>query len=155
MYLEYVDEMRCKFCVSEAFRKSGFTRGKQRYFCKSCERNQVVGDNREKHSKIERYVAVVLYLEGNGFRRIARILHQIFGVRIHDPLIIQWIKKLGFEIRSATSLASKCEKIPLLEMDELYTYIKKKRIRSEYGLLLIETGCVLLDLKSVTQARKL
>jgi hypothetical protein len=40
----------------------------------------------------------------------------------------------------------------ILELDELYTYIKKNRIKSEYGLLLIETGCVLLDLKSVTQA---
>jgi hypothetical protein len=57
-----------------------------------------------------RYVAVVLYLKGNGFRRIARILRQIFGVRIHDPLIIHWIKKLGFEIRNAASLTSKREK---------------------------------------------
>jgi hypothetical protein len=59
---------------------------------------------------MERYVAMVLYLEGNGFRRIARILHQIFGVRIHDPPIIHWIKKLGLEIRSAILLASKREK---------------------------------------------
>jgi transposase-like protein len=146
--------MKCKFCGSEALRKSGFTREKQRYFCKNCERNQIAGDNREKHSPMEKYAAVVLYLEGNGFRSIARILRQIFGVRIHDPLIIQWIKKLGFGIKSASSLASKCEKIPLLEMDELYTYIKKKRIRSECGLLLVETGCVLLNFKSETQASK-
>jgi hypothetical protein len=39
-------------------------------------------------------------------------------------------------------------------MDELYTYIKKNRIKSEYGLLLIETGYVLLDLKSEMQALK-
>ncbi|MDR1334841.1 MAG: hypothetical protein LBJ19_01005, partial [Holosporaceae bacterium] len=56
--------MICKFCGSEALRKSGIMRKKQRYFCKSCERNQVVGDNREKHSKMEKYIAVVLYLEG-------------------------------------------------------------------------------------------
>jgi transposase-like protein len=117
--------MICKFCGSEALRKSGITRGKQRYFCKSCERNQVVGDNREKHSKIERYAAVVLYLEGNGFRRIARILRKIFGARIHDPLIIHWIKKLGFEIRKAASFGSKRGKNPLLETDEPYTHIKK------------------------------
>jgi hypothetical protein len=45
--------------------------------------------------------------------------------------------------------------IPLLEMDELYSYVQKKQIKSECGLLLIETGCVLLDLRSATQARKL
>ena len=67
--------MGCKFCGSEAPSKSGFTRGQQRYFCKSCDGNQIVGDDREKHSKVERYAAMVLYLEGNGFRRIARILH--------------------------------------------------------------------------------
>jgi transposase-like protein len=70
----YFFVMTCNFCDREAFRKSGFIRGKQRYFCKSCERNQVIGDNREKHSQMERYVAMVLYLEGNGFRHIARIL---------------------------------------------------------------------------------
>ncbi|MDR0581184.1 MAG: hypothetical protein LBG04_03685 [Holosporaceae bacterium] len=114
--------MACKFCGSEALRKNGITRGKQRYFCKNCERNRVAGDNREKHSEMERYVAMVLYLEGNGFRRIARILRRIFGVRIHDPLIIHWIKKLGLEIKNATSAVSKIdrEKISLLEMDELY-----------------------------------
>jgi hypothetical protein len=90
-------------------------------------------------------------LEGNGFRRIARILRQIFGVRIHDPLIIHWIKKLGLEIKNATSSASKREKIPLLEMDELYTLKKADQIR---GLLLIETGCVLLDFRSVMQPSK-
>ncbi|MDR1334715.1 MAG: hypothetical protein LBJ19_00335, partial [Holosporaceae bacterium] len=64
---------------------------------------------------MEKYAAVVLYLEGNGFRRIARILRQVFGVRIHDPLIIHWIKKLGIEIKNATSVVSRGEKIPLLE----------------------------------------
>ncbi|MDR0555458.1 MAG: hypothetical protein LBG20_00375, partial [Holosporaceae bacterium] len=80
--------MACKFCGSEELRKNGITRGKQRYFCKNCERNQVEGDGREKHPPFAKYMATVLYLEGCGFRRIARILRQIFGIRIHDPLII-------------------------------------------------------------------
>lgn len=42
-------------------------------------------------------------------------------------------------------------KTPILEVDELFTYVKKNQIKSEYGLLLIETGCVLLNLKSETQ----
>ena len=44
-------------------------------------------------------------------------------------------------------------KIPLLEMDELYTYIKKSK--SNPGLQLIETGCVLLDLRLTTLASRL
>ncbi|MDR0678209.1 MAG: hypothetical protein LBF44_01580, partial [Holosporaceae bacterium] len=45
-------------------------------------------------------------------------------------------------------------KVPLMELDELFSCIKKKQIKSEYGLLLIETGYVLLDLKSAMQALK-
>jgi hypothetical protein len=74
--------------------------------------------------------------------------------RIHDPLVIYWIRKLGLEVKSADSLVPIHKKIPLLEIDELYTYVQKKRIKSEYGLLLIETGCVLLDLKLEMQALK-
>jgi transposase-like protein len=147
--------MACKFCGSDALRKNGFTRGKQRYFCKNCERNHVKGDVREKHPKVARYAATVLYLEGCGFRRIARILRRIFGIKIHDPLIIHWIKKLGLMVENAGNDMKEKEKIPLLEMDELYTYIKKNSTKSEYGLLLIETGCVLLDLRLEMEARKL
>jgi hypothetical protein len=57
-------------------------------------------------------------------------------------------------VENARVCDEKKEKIPLLEMDELYTYIKKKRIKSECGLLLIETGCVLLDLRSAMEVPK-
>ena len=39
------------------------------------------------------------------------------------------------------------KEIPVLEVDELFTYVKKKKIESWYGLLLIEMGEVLSDLK--------
>ena len=46
------------------------------------------------------------------------------------------------------------ENIQILEMDELYTYIKKNQIKSEFGLLSIGTGFVLLRLKSEMSAWK-
>ena len=49
----------------------------------------------------------------------------------------------------------KKDEIQILEMDELYTYIKKNRIKSEYGLLSIGMHSVLLHLKSETPADKL
>ena len=39
------------------------------------------------------------------------------------------------------------EDIEILEMDELYTYIKKKRVKHEYGLLLIGIEEKMLCLK--------
>jgi hypothetical protein len=54
-----------------------------------CKKNQVIGDMREKNTD------VVLYLEGYGFRRIARILSEIFGKKIHNLLVLYWIRKKG------------------------------------------------------------
>ena len=69
---------KCKYCGSEALCKNGFVKGKQRYLCKLCERNQTEGDGREKYSAQIKNTAVTLYLEGRGFRRIARILRQVY-----------------------------------------------------------------------------
>jgi transposase-like protein len=146
----------CKFCGGGELIKRGFVRGKQRYFCKLCKRHHVIGDDREKYSEQVKHTATILYLEGCGFRRIERILRSIYHIKIHFQLVIHWMKNIGRNLEEKL-VADKpnSHKIPLLEMDELYTYIKKKQIKSEYGLLLIETGCVLLSLKSETAAQKL
>ena len=98
-------------------------------------------------------MAVNLYLEGCGFRRIARILSNMFEKHFCYQTVIQWIKKEAKKQESA-ELETK-EETQILEMDELYTYIKKNRIKSEYGLLSIGTRSVLLRLKSETQTGKL
>ena len=58
-------------------------------------------------------MAVTLYLEGCGFRRIARILSEMFEKHFCYQTVILWIKKEAKK------------EIQILEMDELYTYIKK------------------------------
>ena len=49
-------------------------------------------DSRIKFTDKEREVAITLYLEGNGFRRIARILTQIYGKLFYNQTIIKWVK---------------------------------------------------------------
>jgi transposase-like protein len=118
--------------------------------------NQYEKDNREKYTETEKRAAILLYLEGCGFRRISRILQGIYNIKVCYQLVIQWIKKAGLKLEKdllKTSEPTRKE-IPVLEMDELFTYIQKKQIKSEYGLLLTEIGCVLLDLRSVTQVPK-
>ena len=57
-----------------------------------------------KYSDEERKHAVVLYLEGCGFRRIARIMSKIFGKLFHNQTIIKWVKKAArFQITKITS----------------------------------------------------
>ncbi|MDR2765930.1 MAG: hypothetical protein LBB63_00480 [Holosporaceae bacterium] len=118
----------CKFCGSESLIKRGFVRGKQRYFCKLCERHHVIGDDREKYPEQVRRTATILYLEGCGFRRIGRILRGIYNINIHFQLVIHWIKNIGRNLEEKLASGKQNpHKIPLLEKDELYTYIKKSK----------------------------
>ncbi|MDR1334907.1 MAG: hypothetical protein LBJ19_01350 [Holosporaceae bacterium] len=72
----------CKECGSDALCKSGFVVGKQRYLCKVCGMNFTEGDSRKKHSSRVIRAAIELYVEGNGFRHISRLLKKIFDVDV-------------------------------------------------------------------------
>ena len=147
---------KCKFCESVNIRKEGFSRGVQRYKCNDCGRVQVNRDFRIKFDSREKNAALTLYLEGNGFRRIARILSKIFNKKFVYQTVIQWIKNFGYSLENQQiSSQQESKDIEVLEMDELYTYIQKNGIKSGYGLLLTEIGCVLIHLKSDPGMKKL
>lgn len=64
----------CKFCSSKNIVKTGFTnKKKQKYLCRKCKRTGIEGDERVKYEKRIHETALILYENGNGFRRIARI----------------------------------------------------------------------------------
>jgi hypothetical protein len=113
-----------------------------------CNRSQGETDNRVKYSEKEKRVAVTLYLEGCGFRRTARILEDMFERVFRWQTVAKWIKQEAQKLlNKGLPGVSERNKIPILEMDELYTYVKKKAIRSEYGLLLTGTDSYLIHLK--------
>ena len=143
---------KCRHCGSERIIKTGHRDGQQKWRCKDCGKFQGEVDRQEKYTEKERQTAIDLYLEGCGFRRIARILSGIFNRHVCYQTVIQWIKKEAKRIENLEP--KKEENIQILEMDELYTYIKKNQIKSEFGLLSIGTGFVLLRLKSETSAGK-
>ena len=143
---------KCRHCGSERIIKTGHRDGQQKWRCKDCGKFQGEVDRREKYTEKERQTAIDLYLEGCGFRRIARILSGIFNRHVCYQTVIQWIKKEAKRIENLEP--KKEENIQILEMDELYTYIKKNQIKSEFGLMSIGTGFVLLRLKSETSAGK-
>ena len=80
--------IKCKHCGSTKVVKNGFVRKKQRYFCKSCSRNFVIGDGRRKESvAIKKALCVILYSLGKasfGF------LAKLFGVS--RSLTYRWVK---------------------------------------------------------------
>ena len=106
-----------------------------------------------------------MYLDNVSIRSIERL------EGVSEPLIIKWIKNKGKKIKeelnnNINKLKNnidniddiniiKKDNIEILEIDEIVTYVKKnskilkqeKEIIPGYGLLLIGTKIILLDLK--------
>ena len=59
-----------------------------------------------------------MYLEGLGFRAIGRILRISYGT------VYQWVKKWG----SNLELPKRNEAIEVVELDELHTYVGRKKL---------------------------
>ena len=78
----------CKRCTSQEIRKSGHIREQQRYKCKNCSLNFVMGDRRIKPlSSVKRAFAVILYSIGKasyGF------IAKLFGVT--RSAVLKWLR---------------------------------------------------------------
>jgi transposase len=110
------------------FRKDGIVKSKQRYFCKDCKYRFTV-EQVGKPNKIKRD-ALILYLEGLGFRSIGRFLN------ISHVAVFNWIKSFGERLEEFRN----AEDIEVVELDEMHTYIGSKKTTVGSGLLLIEMG---------------
>ena len=147
--------MGCKRCKGEKVVKNGKKRGKQRYLCKECGYTYIEGDERTrgKWDNKTKALAVRMYLNNCGFRRISEIL------QVPLSTVFIWIKEAGKIVEEIVKERKESyEKIEVLEMDELFTYIKKSQEKikkqknsathtQEYGLLLIGTDLKLFRLK--------
>lgn len=132
----------CKGCGSESVIKNGKnSSGIQRYKCKECGGTFIEGDNRLKYGLQKRLKVIKMYLEGVGIRSIERL------EGVSNPLIIYWIRHFAELIRKEMrrrSVPSSPKDIAIVEIDELFTYYKKRPNEHMYGLLLTETETKLL-----------
>jgi len=87
--------MRCKYCGSEKLTKKGFVAKKQLYKCKDCGHRFYDNENfaKMKVDKKSIVLALNLYYDGLSLRKTQRNLEQIFGLRISQVTILNWIKK--------------------------------------------------------------
>jgi len=134
--------------------KSGVVLGKQRYKCKDCGTNFRDGDRRKKYSTEFKLKVVKWSLEGAGIRSISRMEN------VSAPLILKWIKSFSKIVKEKLiQLNNEKEKVEIMEIDELVTWIKKNQeeIKKQknsskenifsYGLLQIGKNSKLLILK--------
>ena len=107
--------------------KNAIVFGKQRYKCKNCKKNF-----KEYKPKYDRDITVKItksYLNGMGFRAIERVFN------ISNTLVLYWIKKLEKRLEELQNKEKITEK-EILEADELFTYVGRKKIKLRYELYL-------------------
>lgn len=132
--------MQCPKCNSEAYCKDGFARGRQRYKCQRCHYHYTVSRKSDVKPKETRRMALEMYLEGLGFRAIGRLLRISYGT------VYQWVKHWERQVE----LPPRNEKIKIVELDEIHSYVGRKKTTDGHGLLLIDmvSGFSLLSVET-------
>ena len=133
----------CPKCKSINFRKDGIVKSRQRYFCKDCKHRFTV-EQIGKSNELKRN-ALILYLEGLGFRSIGRYLN------VSHVAVFNWIKTFGEKLDEFRNPAE----INVVELDEMHTYIGSKKTTVGYGLLLIDMVTGLSTVKLAQEGQKL
>ena len=110
--------MQCPKCQSSHNKKNGFRRGKQSYKCKDCGYQFVENPISRKYPPEVKQICLKMYLNGLGFRAIARVTD------IDHTTIINWVKEEGEKLPDDALE----EEIPeITEIDELQTFVGRKK----------------------------
>jgi len=121
--------MNCPKCNCSERVKSGIVKGRQRYKCKECKCNYTVEIKSTAKPKSQKKQALHLYLEGLGFRSIGRFLG------VSNVSVLNWIRDFGKKVQE---LHTTGQKIEMVEVDEMHSYISSKKTTVGFGLLLID-----------------
>jgi transposase-like protein len=127
---------RCSRCGSNRYYKNGTVHGQQRYVCKDCKRSFGGG----VHSADVKNKAIYMYINNVGIRKIGRMVGVSFSV------VINWIRKASEEIKMLKKVEGK-DGMDEIELDEIFTYVKKNLRGCLYGLLIAGERRVLLNMK--------
>lgn len=92
--------------------------GSQRFQCKACRRYATPQPHVHGYDEAKRAQALALYLEGNGLRRIERLL------QTHHRTIANWITQHHAQLPPTPPQPSTSQ---VTELDELYTFAVAKK----------------------------
>src|SRR5215210_5336375 len=123
--MEWAMALQCKRCGSEKHVKNGLMRGKQRYRCKDCRLN-FTDTPAQGLPLAVKVTAVLLYVSGLSMNRTAKLLG------VSTPSVQAWIEQF------ARVYAQKPEpdgRALVVEIDEMWHYLKKSRTSSGSGRL--------------------
>jgi transposase-like protein len=114
---------QCPHCRStERQVKSGFNRtGSQRLQCQTCRRQYTPAPNPLGYDEKTREAALRLYLEGNGLRRIGRLLG------VNHQSVANWVNSAHARLPAQAAQAATPVPPETLEVDELFTFVGSKK----------------------------
>ena len=117
----------CPKCQSMEVVKNGKIQGKQRYKCKSCSLQFTRLTPRGRPAQ-EKAMAVTLYTLGLSIRAIARL------IGVSPTAVLKWIKTFA---KTHYEKPAPGDAI-LVELDEMWHYIKSKKTSYGYGKPIVE-----------------
>jgi transposase len=117
--------LRCKGCGGEEHIKNGFMRGKQRYRCKACGLNFTDTPPRGLPLALKA-TAVLLYVSGLSMNRTAKLLG------VSTPSVQAWIEQFAKVYAQKPAPEGRAL---VIELDEMWHYVKKSRTSSGSGRL--------------------
>ena len=121
---------KCPRCKGQQFIKSGIVKERQRYICKECAYYYSVSQKSDTSNQSQRRLALILYLEGLGFRSIGRILG------FSHVAVYNWIKSFGEQIETIRQ-----KEATIVEIDEMHRYIGHKKTIAGSGSGLLDLDC--------------
>ena len=112
----------CPYCQrSEQQIKAGRTKaGSQRYHCKVCQRTYTPEPKAAGYPQAVRQQAVKLVADGVNYRRAARQLG------VNHQSVINWVNAAVARLPPAPLP----QRVEVIEMDELYTFVERKKTKS-------------------------
>ena len=112
----------CPHCNALTLVKTGRNpSGSQRYVCKTCQHVTTLEPHRNGYPPDVRAQALRLYVEGNGFRRIGRLL------QVNHQSVANWVAAAALEVSPVPPQPAESA---VIELDELFTFIGQKKTKS-------------------------
>ena len=108
----------CKKCGSDHYTMNGKVRSQQRYKCKLCGCNFIIGDKREKISPPARALAILLYGRGKASYGFIAKLFNISSVAVMKLIKREADKMPDPEI---------CSSIKEISFDEMWHFVEQKK----------------------------
>jgi len=108
--------LKCLHCGSSNYQFNGTNKGIQRYRCKECKR--YFSDKPRKFSYADKAKAVDMVLNNCGIRKTARF------IGCSPYMVLLWIKEAASYLKEPNHKSEN----EIIEMDEIYTKVKKTKI---------------------------